>query len=672
MEAARDPEEVLCAGIHLAELGLPVHWLRPAFGGPERGRGKAPVELRWQAQPFVIPAALRKSFVPGYNVGVRTGRVVGAPRSVVVVDLDGPTALNWGRAHLPSTPVRTRTGRVDGGEHWYYRQPDFAVRTRAGAVPHVDVRGDRGQVVVAPSVHPTTHLLYQEAIPWTGQLLDALPAYNPQWFADTDTPEGYLQAAAPAITGQGGHDQTFEVVLALLRRFALTPEAAVGLLLAHYNPRCTPPWTPDELAHKVKDAQALIHKTPARPRARSLGEVAKLLSTDMWQGVLAYDVFRRRIVCSGLLPWGSVGDWTDVDDARAVCWLEQTHALRASPDVVRQAVTLVAADNEVHPVRQYLQSCVWDGRSRLDTVLWRYFHAPDTSYVRLVGAWWMISAVARALHPGCKVDHALILEGKQAARKSTALEVLAVHREWFTDSTLPIGDRGAYELIEGKWIVEFAELESWRKTDQRKLKAFITSNCDTFRPSYGKYTKDCLRQCVFAGTTNETHYLEDATGGRRFWPVACDDIDVGALRADRDQLWAEAMQRFLGGERWWPEGGEVQLCEEAQEARRDVDEWLGVLSAWLDGPAGSAHLAAQTLTTGVVLAEVFSLQPSQWTRAHRIRVGGLFAQLGLVRCREGGGGRGYYYSRRDSCGALRNLSSDTGISSGTHWSEAPC
>lgn len=82
----------------------------------------------------------------------------------------------------------------------------------------------------------------------------------------------------------------------------------------------------------------------------------------------------------------------------------------------------------------------------------------------------------------------------------------------------------------GVWIIELAELDSLSRAEVSTVKAFISRRHDRFRPPYGKRLVDLPRQCVFAGSVNpEGGYLKDATGGRRFWPVVCGEIDIEAL-----------------------------------------------------------------------------------------------------------------------------------------------
>lgn len=92
------------------------------------------------------------------------------------------------------------------------------------------------------------------------------------------------------------------------------------------------------------------------------------------------------------------------------------------------------------------------------------------------------------------------------------------------------------------------------------------------------------RQCVFIGTTNKATYLKDDTGARRFWPILVGQIDLKAMRRDRDQLFAEAVVRFERGEHWWPDiAFERRVIKPEQEGRYESDLWEDEIEKYLDG-----------------------------------------------------------------------------------------
>ena len=120
----------------------------------------------------------------------------------------------------------------------------------------------------------------------------------------------------------------------------------------------------------------------------------------------------------------------------------------------------------------------------------------------------------------------------------------------------------------------------------------MSRTTDRFRPPYGMRLVESPRQCVFAGTVNHSSYLRDETGGRRFWPVVCGQIDVDALVRDRDHLWAEAKTRFESGSVWWLDTFDlVQLASDQQDARYE-----GQARETGKEPAEGGHQAAQELS----------------------------------------------------------------------------
>src|SRR5688572_12569501 len=129
----------------------------------------------------------------------------------------------------------------------------------------------------------------------------------------------------------------------------------------------------------------------------------------------------------------------------------------------------------------------------------------------------MIAAVARIHRPGCKADHALILEGAQGRQKSSAIAALVPDEMWFTDSIADLGTKDSAQDLAGKWLIELGELSSLKRPEVERIKAFMSRSTDHYRPSYGRRSQDFARQCVFAGSTNSDAYFTDETGNRRFW-----------------------------------------------------------------------------------------------------------------------------------------------------------
>jgi predicted P-loop ATPase len=180
----------------------------------------------------------------------------------------------------------------------------------------------------------------------------------------------------------------------------------------------------------------------------------------------------------------------------------------------------------------------------------------------------------------------------------------------------------------GVWIVELAELDSMSRTEVSKIKAFMSRSTDRFRPPYGKRVIEAPRQCIFAGSVNNSSYLRDETGARRFWPVACTRILIDDLARDRDQLWAEAAHQFKAGTFWWLDSAELNLAAEAEQAARyDGDAWDGVIRAWLEG--------RESVSIAEVLTNCISKPTAQWTQQDKNRISRSLMALGWKRYNSG-------------------------------------
>ena len=341
--------------------------------------------------------------------------------------------------------------------------------------------------------------------------------------------------------------------------------------------------------------------------------------------VLRYDLFAERALIENLPGFGPA--LSDAAATRLWMLMDQRFKLQPIKDMLADVLTDTARLNAFHPVRDYLDALQWDGEPRLDTWLIDYGHAPDTDYVRAVGALTLIAAVRRVRQPGCKFDEMLVLEGVQGSERSSILATLAVKPDWFSDD-LPLNadSKVVIERLSGHWIVEAAELSGMRRADIEHVKAFLSRQRDKARMAYGRFPVEAPRQCIIVGTTNDAAYLRDLTGNRRFWPVPTSHWDLRQLKRDRDQLWAEAAAREAKGEsirlarELWPK------AKKMQEKRTVIDPFQEVLMQHLNDKYGK--IRATDVWT------IIGLPAGQRTQVHNERLGNALRAMGWNRLKQ--------------------------------------
>lgn len=338
---------------------------------------------------------------------------------------------------------------------------------------------------------------------------------------------------------------------------------------------------------------------------------------------VSYDQFARRNRIDGLEGFGPHLD----DAAAARLWLliDEKCGFRPEWKLYQTVLSDAARRDSFHPVHDYLDSLTWDGRPRLEGWLTTYGKAPDTAYTRAVGRLVLIAAVRRVRQPGAKFDEMLVLESPQGKDKSSALAVLAVNEDWFSDG-LPLNadDKLVIERTSGKWIVEAGELNGITKQGVDKLKNLLSRRRDESRMAYGRFNELVPRQWIMVGTTNDTKYLRDQTGNRRFWPVKVEAFDLEALRRDRDQLWAEAAHLEAQGAsiRLDPSLWDAAAAE--QDARRVEDPFFDALHDAL-GEDKAGRVSA------VSVWKIIGRQGANATQDENARMGAAMKRLGFDR-----------------------------------------
>jgi hypothetical protein len=380
-------------------------------------------------------------------------------------------------------------------------------------------------------------------------------------------------------------------------------------------------------ARRIANAEALRDADPPPPQsatdggaqpprrqrrvANTLALVNFLITHAAWRGALRVNLLTETIeVAQTFPPENGNADAClamrplrePADILEAMLTFQGNGFPRANKGLVWDALIIVARRHAYHPVRDYLDALRWDGTTRLGRLFRDYFNAdvPEqpkdkdhdptdgkptdhdrmVSYLEHVSVCFMVSAVARIIRPGCKVDHLPVVVGEQGYNKSEAVRALCPDETWFTDDLSPdLIERDTKESLAGKWIIELAEVPHVRREVER-VKAFFSRRTDRYRVAYDRTTQDHPRQCVFLGSSNELELI-DRTGNRRFWPFEIvGPIDVAAITEDRDQLWAEAVHSYRAGVPWWLPPKIERIAQDQQEAFAEFDSWLEPLDAW--------------------------------------------------------------------------------------------
>lgn len=304
-----------------------------------------------------------------------------------------------------------------------------------------------------------------------------------------------------------------------------------------------------------------------------------------------------------------------------LCWTElSTGICPWQREQVKRAIMLVANDNTFHPVKDYLDSLVWDGKERLNAVPENVFGLPNSHYFSTVAKCFFIQAVARIYEPGCKADYVLTLISRQGCKKGTFVASLVPDEAFYLNYNLPqIHDKEATRILLGKWIIEIAEGHGFSKSDVRAVKSFIDRRVDTYRHLYSDFYIDHPRSSVFVLTTNEETPLQDATGNRRFWIVRLPDdrqIDTEYVSANREQLWAEAIELYRSGHAWHYEDEETALHQQQATEPEYFEEVL------------DDYLLNKSSVTLPEVADMLGLSARDMDKSKQIRIGIALKRLG--------------------------------------------
>lgn len=268
-------------------------------------------------------------------------------------------------------------------------------------------------------------------------------------------------------------------------------------------------------------------------------------------GLVGYDEFQQTDVFFKQAPWykdNCIGkEWKDKDDAELRAYLRRTYIEFAGKNLIDDWLTSYSNKNAFHAVKNYFKNLPkWDGIPRAETLFIKFLRVKDTPYAREVTMNWLIAAIARIFHPGCRYQTALVLHGAQGIGKSYVIERLG--GQWYSAIIDNVDDPHVIDAIRIVWIGEFKEMAAMRKAELNAIKSFIERSEDNRRAAYERRATKILRHCVFVITVNDDQFLSDMTGNRRYMILHCNSARLDYVKGLTDeyiqQVWAEVYQKY--------------------------------------------------------------------------------------------------------------------------------
>jgi predicted P-loop ATPase len=339
---------------------------------------------------------------------------------------------------------------------------------------------------------------------------------------------------------------------------------------------------------------------------------------DDFRGFSFYDEFKQRIYST----WKTkkIHEITEADLINILIFLQDKIGLQnIKKEHVFQALLDYSHNHSINGPRDWFESLIWDGQPRISDFFPSIFGADPSPYTLAAGRNFWIAMIARIYEPGCQHDHVPMIYGKQGIGKSQAFRMIA-GPEWFGEASFAkIHNPNYLQILQGRLIIEFADLAGLSRQDEEAVKKFITDRLDPYRTPYDRLDANHPRQCVFIGTTNRDQFSRDETGARRWWPIHCKgNVSLSLIDKYREQFFAEAVHCYKQKEKWHIMPTDSTII--AQESCREEDERESLISQYL--------VSRNSVTLSEVIVDCLKGNPLEISK-HQISIGKCLRAIGF-------------------------------------------
>lgn len=358
------------------------------------------------------------------------------------------------------------------------------------------------------------------------------------------------------------------------------------------------------------------------------------------EGIVLQTLDNCLLAIPNLEPWKSEGCWYDVvrdrymvgrvpvgpgDDTHVGAVLGRETGMRVTNiALMGKALDEVCRQTPRDLLMEWVDTLPYTPVTSLLTTWLRTYASVSASvpdgYVADLSRLIPVSMLSRIYAPGSQYRNVVIFEGDEDIGKSKITKALAGEdaygQSWHVAISAGMESKEAHMMLQGAFVAELEELSSYSKTDENRMKAFVTMQTDAFIPKYSNKREDRPRRTIFLATVNPEgagDYLKGQTGNTRYLPIEVGHVDVEGFMGVRTQLFAEA-KTYLHGhtETWW----QLDFLDEAMQERahrRQTSVYEGTdLTYWL--------LGKSECTWQEVARDCFSIPPDRFNRVMHLEI----------------------------------------------------
>lgn len=245
----------------------------------------------------------------------------------------------------------------------------------------------------------------------------------------------------------------------------------------------------------------------------------------------------------------------------------------------------ISWDNLYHPVRDWILSA-----PLLDNDIFHKFltciKTTNDELSRILIKRWMLSAISAVFtDTGFCAQGVLVIQGEPNTHKSSFIMSLAPQELRAIKGGLSLDPAKKDDIFTSAeyWIAELGELDAtFRKADIARLKSHITNDIDDVRRPHAIRNSRMVRRTIYAATVNESRFLVDKTGNRRWWTISVTEPIHTRHGLDMQQVWRFIYELYLKGESPLLTQNEMSQLNKANEEFEFLDPFEEKLDTHFD------------------------------------------------------------------------------------------